>query len=304
MSTTQWAIRHHDGCITDHGTNEKAARAELPSPGRTLMTRNDPTEPWVPAGPTTPPAKSHDTNAEIERDQYAEQLARCPLDRPGHLCCDCDPVTELAAARTEIERLQAALANANIHWGRVSDIAFDERDEARADLNRLRDTTVPAHTLKNLIDEFEYVDRTNQERNHTGPDPFTYEPTPSITRLRALLPTGGGADTTSPDGTGEGTPDELHPCGHPTRTQGCDGCDPGAIEFALAANLADPAPPADMIPATALLGALSDIAARRREFKQIDADDKYLTGLDDAYGLVNNRLAAARTAPTTKGATS
>lgn len=48
---------------------------------------------------------------------------------------------------------------------------------------------------------------------------------------------------------------------------------------------------------TALTGAREDIQFRRREFLRLDADDEYLTGLDDAFGLVSNRLRALTGAP-------
>lgn len=66
----------------------------------------------------------------------------------------------------------------------------------------------------------------------------------------------------------------------------------------VAARAATPTPPTDMVPAAALAEALSDIAARRREFQRLGADNEYISALEDAYGLVNNRLRGARSAPT------
>lgn len=51
----------------------------------------------------------------------------------------------------------------------------------------------------------------------------------------------------------------------------------------------------------ALRAAREDIRARRRHFASLKADDQYLNALDDAYGLVNNRIGkAASPAPTCK----
>lgn len=40
----------------------------------------------------------------------------------------------------------------------------------------------------------------------------------------------------------------------------------------------------------ALEGARDDIRDRRREFVRLGADGQYLSALDDAWGLVSNRL--------------
>jgi hypothetical protein len=44
------------------------------------------------------------------------------------------------------------------------------------------------------------------------------------------------------------------------------------------------------VKAEALLEAAHDIRARRREFMRLNADDQYLMALDDAFGLVANRM--------------
>lgn len=43
----------------------------------------------------------------------------------------------------------------------------------------------------------------------------------------------------------------------------------------------------------ALTAAREDIRARRRHFASLGANEEYLNALDDAYGLVNNRIGAA-----------
>ena len=40
----------------------------------------------------------------------------------------------------------------------------------------------------------------------------------------------------------------------------------------------------------ALLEAREDIRARRQNFRRLNADPQYLAAMDDAFGLVNNRL--------------
>ena len=42
----------------------------------------------------------------------------------------------------------------------------------------------------------------------------------------------------------------------------------------------------------ALTGALEDIRERRRNFRRLNADPQYLAAMDDAFGLVNNRVRA------------
>lgn len=45
--------------------------------------------------------------------------------------------------------------------------------------------------------------------------------------------------------------------------------------------------------AAALLGAREDIRDRYREFSRLHADEQYLSALNDAWGLVNNRIPRA-----------
>lgn len=42
----------------------------------------------------------------------------------------------------------------------------------------------------------------------------------------------------------------------------------------------------------ALAGALEDIRERRQNFRRLNADPQYLSALDDAFGLVKNRISA------------
>lgn len=42
----------------------------------------------------------------------------------------------------------------------------------------------------------------------------------------------------------------------------------------------------------ALAGALEDIRDRRQNFRRLNADPQYLAAMDDAFGLVNNRIRA------------
>ena len=51
----------------------------------------------------------------------------------------------------------------------------------------------------------------------------------------------------------------------------------------------------------ALAEALGDIRARRQEFNRLGAHEQYLMALDDAFGLVNNRLAIVRAARQEQG---
>lgn len=45
-----------------------------------------------------------------------------------------------------------------------------------------------------------------------------------------------------------------------------------------------------------LAGALEDIRERRQNFRRLNADPQYLAAMDDAFGLVNNRIRAAASA--------